>query len=537
MWEKGWRDKVWSDLKQPFDFLIIGGGITGAGILREATRAGYRTLLVEADDFAAGTSSRSSKLVHGGFRYLKNAQIRITLESVHERERLLKEGRGLVSPLGFLLVNYQQDRQPPWIFGAGLMLYDLMALKWGHQHYDAEGMLDLCPQLNPNGLRGGYRFFDAQTDDARLVLRLLRESVRDGGAALNYAPAIHLLRSRQGEVKGAVIEDRVTPGAFRTAEVQAGVVINATGAWADGMRQRIGQRARLRKLRGSHLVFPARRLPLARAVSILHPRDQRYVFAFPWEGTTIVGTTDVDHAAGLEIDPAISSEEVAYLMEVVEQAFPEQALTTEDVQATFSGVRPVVDTGKADPSKESREHVLWCEDGLVTVTGGKLTTFRVMAVDALKSACARLSHNGERRSLLHKRHRVLNEPAGGEILRESLEGATRLRWLGRYGEEAPQVAAAARSGELERITTSPSRWAELRWAARQEAVVHLDDLLLRRVRLGLQLPHGGIDLLGKIQGIVQPELGWDDMRWEQEAQDYTRLWEKCYYLRKEGGSL
>lgn len=531
MWEKGWRDKVWSDLKQPFDFLIVGGGITGAGILREATRAGYRTLLVEADDFAAGTSSRSSKLVHGGFRYLKNAQIKITLESVHERERLLREGRGLVSPLGFLLVNYQQDHQPPWMFGIGLVLYDLMALKWGHQHYDAEGMLDLCPQLNPDGLRGGYRFFDAQTDDARLVLRLLRESVRDGGAALNYAPAIRLLRSRQGEVQGAVIEDRATPGTLRTAEVQAGVVINATGAWADGMRQHIGQRARLRKLRGSHLVFPARRLPLARAVSILHPRDQRYVFAFPWEGTTIVGTTDVDHTASLDIEPAISSEEVTYLMEVVEQAFPEQALTTQDIQATFSGVRPVVDTGKADPSKESREHVLWCEDGLVTVTGGKLTTFRVMAVDALKSACARLPHNGGRRSLLHKRYRVLNEPAGNEILRDSLEGATRLRWLGRYGEEAAQVVADARPRELERITTSPSRWAELRWAARQEAVVHLDDLLLRRVRLGLQLPHGGIDLLEEIQDIVQPELCWDDERWQQEAQDYTRLWEKCYYLR------
>jgi len=536
MWQKGWRDKVWSDLKQPFDFLIIGGGITGAGILREATRAGYRSLLVEADDFAAGTSSRSSKLVHGGFRYLKNAQIKITLESVHERERLLKEGRGLVSPLGFLLVNYQQDRQPAWMFGIGLVLYDLMALKWGHQHYDADGMLDLCPQLNPHGLSGGYRFFDAQTDDARLVLRLLRESVREGGAALNYAPAIRLLRSRQGEVTGAVIVDRACTGASRTAEVQAGVVINATGAWADGMRLRIGQRACLRKLRGSHLVFPARRLPLARAVSILHPRDQRYVFAFPWEGTTLVGTTDVDHTSSLDIDPAISHEEVAYLMEVVEKAFPEQALKPQDIQATFSGVRPVVDTGKADPSKESREHVLWCEDGLVTVTGGKLTTFRVMAVDALKSACARLPHNGERRSRLHKRHRVLNEPAGDEILRQSLDGATRLRWLGRYGEEAAQVVAAARPGELERITTSPSRWAELRWAAGQEAVVHLDDLLLRRVRLGLQLPHGGIDLLEKIRGIVQTELGWEDDRWNQEARDYTNLWETCYYFRQEGSS-
>src|SRR5512134_1381266 len=186
MWTQGWRERLWSELDRSWDLIVIGGGITGAGILREAVRAGLRALLVEGHDFASGTSSRSSKLVHGGFRYLKNGQIKLTLESVRERERLLKEGRGLVNPLGFLLANYHGDAIPGWVFGAGLVFYDLLAFQWGHRRYDAYDMHDLCPPLAQEGLTGGYRYFDAQTDDARLVLRLIQESVGGGGAALNY---------------------------------------------------------------------------------------------------------------------------------------------------------------------------------------------------------------------------------------------------------------------------------------------------------------------------------------------------------------
>ena len=169
MWTSGWRERVWSSLDQPWDLIVIGGGITGAGILREAARIGLRALLVEAHDFASGTSSRSSKLVHGGFRYLQNAQIRLVRQSVRERERLLKEARGLVNPLGFLLVNYSGDSIPDWVFGAGLAVYDLLALKWGHCHYDAYDIREFYHSLREEGLLGGYRYFDAQTDDARLV--------------------------------------------------------------------------------------------------------------------------------------------------------------------------------------------------------------------------------------------------------------------------------------------------------------------------------------------------------------------------------
>ncbi|MDW8326269.1 MAG: glycerol-3-phosphate dehydrogenase/oxidase [Anaerolineales bacterium] len=515
MWTQGWRDRVWATLSQTWDLIVIGGGITGAGILREAANVGLRALLVEAGDFASGTSSRSSKLVHGGLRYLKQGELRLTFESVRERERLLREGRGLIQQLGFLVPNFAGDRPPAWVFGLGLAFYDALALQWSHRRYDAVDMRDLCPALAERGLLGGYRFFDAITDDARLVLRLLREAVRAGGVALNYARAEGLLRDRAGQVRGVVLRDRADP-AGRMLEVQARAVINASGAWADDLRAHLGARRRLRHLRGSHLIFPASRFPLRRAVSFLHPRDHRPVFALPWEGVTLFGTTDVDHGRALETDPAISPAESEYLLEALQYAFPALDLRAGDVQATLAGVRAVVDTGKADPSKESREHVLWNEDGLVTVTGGKLTTFRLMAHAALRAVRAPVGG---------KTQRVLDPPP---TLAADLRPEVALRLAGRYGADAPALIAAAQPGELAPVADSVALWAELRWAARAEGVVHLDDLLLRRVRLGLLLPEGGLPHLDRIRAIVQPELGWDDARWEQEAADYARLWQASY---------
>jgi glycerol-3-phosphate dehydrogenase len=525
MWESGWRDQIWSSLDQKWDLIVIGGGITGAGILREAARIGLRALLVEAHDFASGTSSRSSKMVHGGFRYLKNGQIRLTLQSVRERERLLKEGRGLVSPMGFLLVNFAHDPIPAWVFGLGLIVYDLLALRWGHRHYDAYDMHDLCPSLSEAGLRGGYRYFDAQTDDARLVLRVLQEAVGDGGVALNYARVTSLLKLSTGQVRGVVLRDEAMDGG-RSAEVEAPVVINATGAWADELREQAGGRTCMRKLRGSHLVVPASRIPLTRSVSFLHPRDGRPVFAFPWEGVTIVGTTDVDLDQPLETDTRISPAEAEYLIQSVQYAFPQENLSLDDVQATFSGVRPVVNTGKVDPCKESREHILWNEHGLLTVTGGKLTTFRLMAYEALQRI--RSSLPGQPK--FNAEQRVLAEPPGELGALESLAPALRLRLLGRYGANTASLLACAQENELEAIENSTSLWAELRWAARTEGIIHLDDLLLRRTRLGLTLPQGATQLLERIRGIVQGELGWDNQLWLKEVSDYTRLWNRCYHL-------
>ena len=527
MWEKGWREKAWSQLDQAWDIIVVGGGITGAGILREATRLGLRTLLVEQHDFGWGTSSRSSKLVHGGLRYLKEGKLQLTRDSVRERERLLNQGPGLIDPLGFLLATYEGDRPGRWTYQAGLSVYDLLALQWSHQHYSARDFQMLVPRIAREGLRGGFRYGDAQTDDARLVLRLIREAVADGGMALNYVMAEKAL-CEGNQVIGVQLHDGSGQDAGHTTDVRARVVINASGAWADHLRGQVGAAARIRPLRGSHLLFPAWRLPVAQAVGFLHPVDHRPVFIFPWEGITLVGTTDVDHAQPLNEEPRISPGEVAYLMAAACAEFPSLNLTLDDVVSTFAGVRPVVGTGQADPSKEARDHIVWQEHGLLTVTGGKLTTFRLIALDALKAVRRHLP--AQAAPHLDSKQAVLNQVNVELPGAEHLSEAQRRRLLGRYGADAPALVAAAQPGELELVPNTPYVWAELRWAARAEGTVHLDDLLLRRVRLGLLLPEGGKGLLPQIRAVCQPELGWDNGRWAEEETAYLILWQTSYSL-------
>lgn len=515
------REQIWQVVPQPWDLVIVGGGITGAGVLREATRHGLRALLVEQKDFAWGTSSRSSKLVHGGLRYLKEGKLFLMRDAVTEREQLLHEGPGLIDPLGFLMTVHRDEFPGRWGFEVALTVYDLLALQWDHHYYSAEDFSRLAPDLSQDDLSGGFRFGDAQTDDARLVLRVIQESVEDGGVALNYAAAERLLRDDAGQVTGVVVCDQLTG---RQVKATARAVINATGAWVDRLRQQVGGAPRIRPLRGSHLVFSASRFPISQAFSFFHPIDQRPVFIFPWEGVTLVGTTDVDHHTGLDQEPAISPQEAAYLMAAVDYSFPSLQLTLDDVIATFAGVRPVIGTGKLDPSRESRDHVVWQEAGLLTVTGGKLTTFQLIAQDALKALHFR--EIGDQ----HSNVPVL-KPVGSDLLDGScLDEATRRRLVGWYGVNAPEVLAGAKPGETEPVPGTRALWAELRWAARREQVIHLDDLLLRRVRLGLLLPHGGEQVLPRARQICQEELGWDEARWEQEVRAYQDLCQQCYAL-------
>lgn len=509
-----------------WDLLVVGGGITGAGILREAVRHGLSAALVERRDFAFGTSSRSSKLVHGGLRYLAQGRIGLTRDSVRERERLVAEGPGLVSRLGFLMANYDGESPGPFLLRSALTVYDLLALSWSHRRYSSDDLLLLAPRLKGKGLEGGFRYGDAQTDDARLVFRVIADASRSGGLALNDAPVEELVLS-DGRVTGAVVRDAVSG---ETARVGARVVVNATGVWADGMRAQVGGEARLRPLRGSHLVFPAWRVPVAQAVCFPHPRDSRPVFIFPWEGTTLVGTTDVDHDAPLDEEPSISPEETGYLLEAVSGRFPGLSAGPAEVIATYSGVRPVVGTGKANPSEESREHVIWDERGLLTVTGGKLTTFRLIALDALKAARERLPGHAR----LDRNARVLDAVDPAVLDRVPLPPESRLRLLGRHGADAPAVVAMARRTELQTVPGTAVLWAELRQAARSEDVTHLDDLLLRRTRLGLLLPDGAREHLPRIAAVCREELGWDPAAWEREAARYGETVRRCYGVPSAG---
>ena len=518
MWRKGFRDEIWSRLDQPWDLVIIGGGITGAGILGEAARHGKKVLLVEAQDFSSGTSSRSTKLVHGGLRYLRQGQFLVTRKSVKERERLMNEGRGLVDPLAFDLAAFPGDQMPKWMYGVGLAMYDALAWKWAHEAQTKAEIVKRIPALDGSPVLGGYRYYDAQTDDSRLVLRVLREAVRQGGTAINYAKAAKLIRTKDGRVRGIVLQDTAPGNGGRTFEVKAKVVISAPGAWADDLRAELGQPKKLRKIRGSHLTFRHSRMPLPEAVSLLHPRDQRAVFAIPWEGVSILGTTDVDHGE-LKGEPAISEDEIVYLLEAAQKAFPGLELTDKDIISTWSGVRPVIDTGKTDPSKESREHAIWKDDGLLTITGGKLTTFAVMARDVLAQAEEALGG-------LQARTRVLEPNEEGIAWPDSIDEEARIRLLGRFGAETGAIA-----GDVEhasKIDGTITRWSEMRYAAREEGVVTLSDLLLRRVRLGILSENGGLDELAKVRALTQHELGWDDAKWEREEQAYRDTWQKAY---------
>jgi len=521
MWHKGWRDHIWCAIDQPWDLIIIGGGITGVGVLRRAVTAGLKTLLVEANDFAFGTSSRSSKLIHGGFRYLRNKQISVTKESVREREWMLREAPNLVTPLSFLLPNFERYHFPSWKLGLGVMIYDLLAPKWNHRKCNPSKLLEACPFLNAGGLVGGFQYYDAVMDDARLLLRILSEAVQAGGAALSYTRAEKLLRTGDGQVCGALLRDRLSPDGH-AAEVKAKVVVNASGAWSDEVRSQLGQPARLRRLRGSHLVFGRARLPVNQALTLFHPRDGRAMFVIPWEGATIVGTTDIDHNPAFDkkyLEPFASEEEISYMMEALSLLFPSLGLSEKDIVSSFSGLRPVIHTGAASPSKESRAHALWEENGLITITGGKYTTFRVMSRQTMDRVLAQLG-----KPQAATRERIFNPLP--DLSSFSLEPSSLAYLAGRHGNETAQLISAAKQGELEPIGQLPNVWAELRWAAREEGVEHLDDLLLRRVRLGLLLPKGAADLLGRVRSIVQPELGWSDERWQQEEAAYLQIWQR-----------
>lgn len=466
-----------------YDLIVAGGGITGAGIFREAVRTGAKVLLVERNDFASGTSSWSSKLVHGGLRYLKTGEWRLTLESVRERQRLLDQAPGLIETQAFLMPLYAGRKPGKTTMRAGLWLYDRMAGRANSRWLTPAQTLELEPQLRRDGLLGAISYDDARTDDARLVLRQIFEGVSEGGTAFNYTAASPLRAA--GRVTGVELKNALT-GEIR--RLTAAMVVNATGVWSSQWSGANSNAPKLRPLRGSHFVFPLSRLPVRRAVSWLHPQDQRPIFVYPWQGVALYGTTDLDHEGDLQT-PRMSREESAYLLAGLAYQFPQLDLTAGDAICTYAGVRPVVASGANNPSAVSRESALWSEPGMVSVTGGKLTTFRVTAHEVLEQAA--------------KQAPVLTPVAT---------------------QNAFKPLPATRISEP--IAGTQYCWVQLRQSARDEQVHYLDDLMMRRSRLGLILPHGGREVLGRVAEICKSELGWDDARWHQEQARYLTYWQR-----------
>lgn len=466
-----------AELAPHYDLIIVGGGITGAGIFREATRAGVSVLLVEARDFSSGTSSWSSKLVHGGLRYLQTGEWRLTAESVRERQRLLREAPDLVERLDFLLPFYRGEKPSRGLVRLGLWLYDRFAhdASARSRSLNAAELLKLVPQLETANLLGALAYQDARTDDCRLVWRLIDQGQRAGGTALNYVEVVQLLNAGV-RVCGVALRDSETGD---TREVAATVVINAAGAWANSLGQQPAGGPQLRPLRGSHLVFPAAQLPLPCAVSFFHPRDRRPVFAYPWQGATLVGTTDLDHRDDLWA-PRMARSEADYLMEALDWLLPSLGLQASAALSCFAGVRPVVADGHANPSAASRESAQWSAPGFVGITGGKLTTFRVTARQVLAEAAKQC-------------------PA----LRLAADDAP---LFDRSYQESPALAPTAAQVAARAV----------------EAVHHLDDLLLRRSRAGLVLPDFAEALVEPALAACRSSLGWDEARCSAEAARYRQ---------------
>ena len=559
------RARVKQDPSKPIDvdLVVIGGGITGAGILREAARRGLSAVLVEQKDFAWGTSSRSSKMVHGGLRYLGEGNFRLTRESVLERQRYLDEAPGLVNLMNYIMLHDKKQFPPRWLFQLLLTIYDFFA---GKKYRKALSSEDFQRWLGPLRLSGDKSstikasvFSDAVTDDSRLVIRTLQEAVNDGGVALNYCPVVRLLsddtdknESLDSKISGVEVHDSVTDQKFF---IRSKLVVNATGAQADQfnaqLKQDIDTQPVIRPLRGSHLVVPFWALPVSCSITIFHPEDKRPVFAFPWQGSTVIGTTDLDHKESLTKEASITADEVDYLLKAINHNIDvgnvsgaTRKLSLSNVISTWAGVRPVISSGKGlDPSKENREHSCWQQPGLISVSGGKLTTFRVIALDVLNKGAEVLGLNVRQdteqqvfsdtnsvQSLLGQR--CYKSDGVTTNARSSVSSAIKRRLAGLFGNKAPQLVSSQNSAEYfsNSIGASDYSWPELEWSLQNESICHLDDLLLRRTRLGNVMPQMNGKQWFKIKHLCSRYLNWTEAKWAEEYQRYRDIWQSHYWL-------
>jgi glycerol-3-phosphate dehydrogenase len=520
------RKKLWRDLADgtlpDWDIIIVGGGITGAGILREAVKRGYRCLLVEQRDFAWGTSSRSSKMVHGGFRYLAAGNFTLTRHALQERERLVREAPRLVERLGYYFPLYKKKFPPRFAAGILFWLYDRIAGIRNHRSVSNQELNSTFAQLDTGDMNGAFYYTDAITDDARLTLRVLHEAVTEGGFVLNYSKATRLTET-DDRVRGVTLQDAETG---EQQSVCASVVINATGAWANRLGEEPEPGLTIRPQRGSHLVLSAEKFPVSDAIFLQHPGDSRRLFIYPWEGRTVVGTTDIFHPQDLDTAASITQQELDYLLTAAGLLFTRTPPVADDVISSWSGVRPIIASNKpGDPSSASREHKVWVENGMVSCSGGKLTTFHHMAVDVLDQAREFLPPASQTPGQHMFRPVTCS---GAEILPENPLWGEKL--LGRYGDSARGLVDAATEATLLPVPGGASCLAELRWSIEHEAVIHLDDLMLRRSRLGILLKNGGEEVLDQVRQLFVEGCGWDEQRWAKELDRYRETIRRHYTL-------
>jgi glycerol-3-phosphate dehydrogenase len=479
-----------------FDLLVIGGGITGAGIARDAALRGLHVLLADKDDFAGGTSSRSSRLIHGGLRYLEHGQLKLVFEASAERRRLLRLAPHLVRPLRFVWPVYDGARVPLWKVVAGVTLYDALAVFRNvhrHRRLSAAGVEAEEPAVARSALRGGVSYYDAATDDARLTLANVLGAARAGATVLNHVAVEGLVVDR-GRVTGARLVDRLTGAA---TEIAARATVNAAGPWSDGVRRLEGPAAhpRVRGSKGAHILVPQARVGNRAALTLLSPTDGRVMFALPAGGFTIFGTTDTFTDASPD-EVRASEDDVAYLLRAANAFFPGAKLARGDVISAWAGIRPLVATSAESPNAASREHAIETTPaGVVTITGGKLTTYRIMARQVVDLVTRRI---GAGRPCLTA-HMPLPD-----------DGPER---------EAACAADARAGGRI--IPELEWRWGELRWAVEKGHARTLGDLLIRRTKVAFETRDHGLAVAPDVAAYVAPLLGWDAAAAQVELERYA----------------
>lgn len=502
------REEMWARVESHtklWDMIVVGGGATGVGVAIDAASRGYDVLLLEQSDFGKGTSSRSTKLAHGGVRYLEQGNIRLVMDALKERGLLLQNAPHIVHDLAFVVPNYEWWEAP--FYGLGLKLYQALAGKYGlgsTRILSREETLERLPTLKRDGLRGGAIYYDGQFDDARLLIHMAMTAAEQGAVLLNYVEVTGLSKNSEGVVTGVTARDVKNGHQFHA---EAKVVINATGVFADRLRSAADSTAApmIAPSQGIHLVFGPEFLARESAIMVPHTSDGRVLFAIPWHGRTVVGTTDTA-VESATLEPVAQEEEIEFILATAGQ-YLAKAPTRGDVLSVFAGIRPLVgNSGTGGTAALSRDHVIHVErSGLVSVMGGKWTTYRLMAEDCVDQA-ASLAKLPSRPCVTEKL------PIHG--CEETVyDPAEPFGMLSIYGSDAVGVRKLIESDESlgEQLHPAlPYLKAEVVWATRHEMARTVEDVLARRTRALFLNARAAMEMAPAVAELMAAELGWDE---------------------------
>jgi len=534
-----------------FDVLVIGGGITGAGIARDAALRGFKTALIEKDDFAAGTSSKSSKLVHGGFRYLKQREFGLVHEALVERKRLMDIAPHIVHPTKCLLPIYEHSAEPPLLIHIGMWLYDILAFTKNigrHRMVSARELAILEPELRQDGLKKGAEYYDCKEDDFRLVMATIQSAAQYGAVIANYVKAVDVIRENR-RVAGVQAENRLTG---ESVSIRAKVIANATGPWSDDVRKALFKdiTPHVRTTKGVHLIVKHSDLPITRAFMQFAIRDGRPIFAIPWNTVVLLGTTDTDYTG----DPdriTTDRSDVDYLLESFNYYFPKANLTDDNILSAFSGLRPLLREEGKSASQVTREHRIFeNQENFFSIVGGKLTTYRVMAKDMVNRLSKRLERSF---NVVPKNPRCLTDKFplyGGDIpnyehfrqdwvrrlaVQENIPHDIAEHFVESYGTRIPDILKAIQdtpNGGQRIHPNLPHVWGEVTYALDHEMTVALDDFLIRRTHIFSLEKKQGLDVCHEIADKLQERLGWSDEEKQRQIERLKLKVQLTQYFRK-----